>query len=113
MTFSAYVQDSDGTIRKLQKGDIVKTFRNARWTYQSTSHPRKIFVTYKYDPTGPDSWPNMESREFFASVLNAGIWDDFLKIWTFTPEWDHPEDPTIFDEYHDHHAEAMRWAAMD
>lgn len=99
MSYSAYVQDSNGMVRKLQKGDSVTTFRSEDWTFQSVAHPRKIFVTQLEDPNGPKAWPNMASREFFASVLNAGIWDNEMEIWTFSPDWDHPSDPTIFDDF--------------
>lgn len=97
MSYNAYVQDSNGMVRKLQKGDVVQSFRNEDWTFQSVTHPRKIFVTQLEDPNGPKAWPNMSSREFFASVLNAGIWDNEMEIWTFSPDWEHPDDPTIFD----------------
>lgn len=77
---------SNGTI--LTKGDSVTSFNhNEDWTFQSVTHPRKVFVTAKDDPDGPDSYPNMASREFYASVFDMGIWDTTRKIWTFTPDW--------------------------
>ena len=74
----------------LKKGDsITSVFRPSEgpWTFQSVTHPRKLFVTQKDDPNGPDSWPNMASREFYASVFDAGIWDIDAEEWTFRPEW--------------------------
>lgn len=74
----------------LKKGDPLKSaFRPSEdpWTFQSVTHPRKLFVTSKDDPNGPDSWPNMASREFYASVFNAGIWDIDAEEWTFRPSW--------------------------
>lgn len=75
----------DGSI--LAKGDILYNGRNDAWTFQSVTHPRKVFVTDKADPNGPDSWPNLSSREFYADVLNVGIWDTEYKDWSFFPSW--------------------------
>jgi len=75
----------DGTTAT--KGDILYDGRNDPWTFQSVTHPRKVFVTHKHDTDGPDSWPNRESREFYANVLNVGIWDTERQEWTFHPEW--------------------------
>lgn len=71
----------------LRKGDKVRDSYNMEWTFQSVTHPRKLFVTAKDDPNGPDSWPNMASREYYANVLDAGIWDIEAQDWTFVPGW--------------------------
>lgn len=76
---------SNGTF--VETGDKVGSFRQEEWTFQSVTHPRKVFVTDKDDPNGPDSYPNMASREFYASVFNLGIWDIQYKEWTFVPFW--------------------------
>lgn len=77
----------DANGKTLQKNDKLRDFRGDDWTYQSTTHPRKVFVTAKDDPNGPDSWPNMASREFYASVFNLGIWDTNAQEWSFEPDW--------------------------
>lgn len=84
----------DGTVPN--RGDILHTFRDARWTYQSTTHPRKVFVTSKSNPNGPDSWPNKTSMEFYASVFNLAIWDTRYNEWSFTPGW--PDEDIAFAE---------------
>lgn len=73
--------------KTLVKGDKVTDFRGMEWTFQSVTHPSKVFVTYMNDPEGPETYPNRESREFYASVLNLGIWDNDDQWWSFTPEW--------------------------
>lgn len=84
--FSAFVV-IDGKPTELQKGDKVRDFRGKEWTFQGVTHPRKLYVTKKYDRNGDDFWPNMESREFFASVFDAGIWDNYYAEWSFEPNW--------------------------
>lgn len=73
----------------LAKGDKLRSAHRTDeiWTFQSVTHPRKVFVTSKEDENGPDSYPNMNSREFYAGVLNVGIWDVQYQDWTFEPEW--------------------------
>lgn len=71
----------------LQKGYILPG-SDENWTFQSVTHPRKVHVTAKDDPNGPDSWPNMASREYYANVFNLGIWDVDSKAWSFRPDWD-------------------------
>ncbi len=87
MTYTAYALRSDGYPEKVQKGDIVKSFRNEDWTYQGTYHARKVNVYAKEDPNGDDFWPNMEHQEFYANVFELGIKDDATGEWTFEPEW--------------------------
>jgi hypothetical protein len=74
--------------RVAKKGDILRDSRGSDWTFQSVTHPRKVYVTAKDDPNGPDSYPNMASREFYASVFDLGIWDIDAQEWTFEPSWD-------------------------
>lgn len=71
----------------LRKGDILVSFRNEDWTFQSVTHPRKVFVTAKEDPNGPNGWPNMASQEFYPNVFNLGIWDTQAQDWSFSPNW--------------------------
>ena len=93
MSYEAYVMDYDGTIRKLIAGtndpnqSNAWTFRNEEVSFLSVTHPRKIYVEFV---TGHPGW----KQEFFASVINAGIWDIENEIWTFAPEWEHPDNPT-------------------
>lgn len=44
------------------KGDTLTDFRNEEWTFQSCTHPRKVYVTF-----------GDAHREFYASVLNVEI----------------------------------------
>lgn len=78
----------------LAKGNKVRDFRDLEWTFQSVTHPRKVYVTRKDDPNGPETYPNLHSREFYASVFNLGIWDTETQSWTFEPEW-HPSITTM------------------
>jgi hypothetical protein len=73
----------DGT--EVVEGDLlyIRHQHNAKWKFQSCTHPRKVHVTWKEDPNGPDYHPNMASREFYASVFDVSIWDDDAKEWTF------------------------------
>ncbi len=96
--FTAYACDGDGFIYPVKSGTKLTDFRNEVWTYVSTTHPRKVNVSRKEDPAGSEFWPNKENREFYASVFELGIWDNAQEKWTFTPSWDHPDDPTIFDD---------------
>lgn len=77
---------SNGTF--VQKDDILHSFRAEGWTFQSVTQTRKLWVTAKDDPNGPDSWPNMASREYYPEVFNLGIWDIQFKEWTFKPNWE-------------------------
>ena len=77
--------------RILKKGDVLRNHRNEEWTFQSVTHPRKVFVTSKDDPNGPDSWPNLASREFYAGVFHLGIWDISRKEWSWQPHWDNSD----------------------
>lgn len=76
---------SDGTF--VQEGDKVLSFRNEEWTFGGVSGPRKVWVTDKADPNGPNSYPNMSTREFYPSVFNLGIWDIQFKEWANEPSW--------------------------
>lgn len=83
--FVAVQQDG----RILNKGDLIHATRtNDEWTYQSTTHPRKVYVTAMDDPNGPESWPNMASQEFYPRVFNLGIWDTKYSEWSDAPSWD-------------------------
>lgn len=84
---------SNGTF--VEKGDKVDSFRQEEWTFQSVTHPRKVHVTDKNDPNGPDSHPNMASREFYANVFNLGIWDLQYKEWTSVPSWPERDIDTV------------------
>lgn len=80
----------------LKKGYILAG-RDENWTFQSVTHPRKVHVTAKDDPNGPDSWPNMASREFYPNVFELGIWDVDSKAWSFQPSWDEKRTQEVAD----------------
>ncbi len=76
----------DGSI--LVPGEEIRTTRdNVPWIFRSVTHPRKIYVTWDNDPKGPPYYPNRDSREYYASVFDLGIWDEQDQEWTFEPNW--------------------------
>lgn len=81
--FTVYHQD--GT--EVHEGDQITSFRGEPWTFGGCWHPRKIFVWWKKDPEGDDSYPNKRTMEYFASVFNLGIRDEESGIWTSEPGW--------------------------
>lgn len=74
----------------VEKGETVSSGPESddKWEFVSITHPRKINVMWKNDPNGSDSWPNVQSMSYYASVLNLGIWDVQFKEWTFRPDGD-------------------------
>lgn len=70
---------------ELHKGYQITSSRDEPWIYDNCVHPRKISVHWDEDPNGEPFWPNRSSREFYASVFNAGIWDVEREEWTFPP----------------------------
>lgn len=83
---SQYVaKRADGTT--VHKGDVLHNGRGENWTFESVTHPRKVFVSFKNDPNGNDFYPNRESREYYATVFDLGIWDNFAEDWSFRPNW--------------------------
>lgn len=72
----------------LVKGDKVRDFRDEEYTFESVAHPRKVNISSKLDPNGDDYYPNKMSLQYYANVLNLGIWDAQDGIWTFLPDWD-------------------------
>lgn len=95
-----YLAIRETTNRIVKRGDILLDSHGVEWTYQSTTHPRKVFVTTKDDQNGPNSWPNMANREFYASVFNLGIWDTERDEWSFSPDWDGTDIADILTKRH-------------
>lgn len=70
----------------LKPGDQVTTFRGERWTFTACTHPRKVCVYRLVNPDGPNIYPNRQSQEFFASVLDVEISDPGTGEVTFALE---------------------------
>lgn len=86
--FIAFYLVGDGSAKPVELGQELSTVTDGDvWYFHGVYHPRKATVTYKEDPDGPDYWPNLTTRDFYASVLNLGIWDSKNKAWSFRPDW--------------------------
>lgn len=66
----------------------IVSFRGETWNFDGVTHPRKLNVSTKDDPNGPDSYPNMNMGEYYPSVFDMGIWDVYTGSWSFSPGWD-------------------------
>lgn len=72
----------DGTIP--QKYELMRTFRGDSVVFLNVTHPRKVTVSHDLD--NPDSPANTST--YYASVLNLGIYDNWLRDWTFSLDSD-------------------------
>lgn len=108
--FRAY--RADGT--QVHTGDVLGAADN-EWIFSSCTHPRKIYVGRLEDPNGPQTWPNKETREFYASVFDLGIYDVTDAEWTFVPNWRTSDiDAKLYEEYESRNlTDADVWASYD
>jgi hypothetical protein len=79
-----YVITQNGHI--LQKGDPLTTHDKEYYVFESVTHPRKVYVTAMWDG-------QVIHREYYANVLNVGIWDNQYNEWSFAPEWSYTHNP--------------------